>query len=108
MQAVIADSMLAAGSMFFVFLYMAFHTNSLFLSFAGLIAIILAVPGAYVVFSFAAKSQEISIAFFLSLFLVVGFGSDVVFVYTDFFKASIEECKPMADRVIFTYRYGGK
>ena len=80
------DIQLASGSMAFVLLYLLIHTQSVFLSIAALITIIMSVPLSYVVFAFLSGTQSMSIASFLSLFLVVGLGADVVFVYTDFWR----------------------
>jgi predicted RND superfamily exporter protein len=49
-----------------------------------------------------------SIASFLSLFLVVGLGSDVIFVYTDFWRDSSSVTVREVDRLVWTYQKAGK
>lgn len=108
LQALRSDIMLAAGSMTFVFLYMLFHTRSIFLSSFALLLIGLSVPLSYVVFLVLAQSQTMSIASFLSLFLIVGLGADVVFVYTDFWMKAEKMNVSEAERFAYTYKEAGK
>mmetsp|Transcript_45330 Transcript_45330/g.107862 ORF Transcript_45330/g.107862 Transcript_45330/m.107862 type:complete len:1589 (-) Transcript_45330:100-4866(-) len=108
MQTLVGDLYLAIGSMSFVLAYMVFHTRSCFLSFCGLITIFLSVPVSYVVFAMLAETSQMSIASFLSVFLVVGLGADVVFVYTDFWRDSEHITKKEALRMEWTYRHAAK
>jgi len=108
MQTLLDDLKLAIGSMLFVLGYMVFHTRSFFLSICGLITIFLSVPVSYVVFALIAESNQMSIASFLSVFLVIGLGADVVFVYTDFWRDSESISKNQAVRMEWTYRHAAK
>lgn len=98
----------AGGSMAFVLLYLAFHTNSAMLSILGLITVFLAVPLAYVFFSLMSGSSKMSIASFVSVFLIFGLGTDVVFVYNDFWRESVMHHDNEVDRLSWTYRKAGK
>eukprot|EP00931_Biecheleriopsis_adriatica_P056919 TRINITY_DN3375_c0_g1_i1.p1 TRINITY_DN3375_c0_g1~~TRINITY_DN3375_c0_g1_i1.p1 ORF type:complete len:1152 (+),score=185.49 TRINITY_DN3375_c0_g1_i1:103-3558(+) len=110
MSALTNDILLASASMLFVLLYMIGHTGSVLLGFVGLIIIASAIPFAYVIAAVITGNQVLSLASFLSLFLVVGIGSDVVFVYSDFWQASAEmpSCKTEKDRLIWTLKTAGK
>jgi len=108
MQALLNDIFLAAGSMLFVLAYVVFHTRSVFLSFMGIGIVLFSVPFSYVVFAVTAGTQTMSIASFLSLFLIVGLGSDVIFVYTDFWRDSVRKKDDEAGRIVWTLFYAGK
>lgn len=94
--------------MFFVLLYMVLHTKSLLLSLMGLVIIGLSVPFSYVVFALFTGSNVLSIASFLSLFLIVGLGSDVVFVYSDFWQESKQFRQDLESRLAWTLWHAGK
>jgi hypothetical protein len=108
LQTLMGDNWLAAGGMGFVFFYLLFHTQSIFLSMAALFLIMLSLPLSYVVFAVLAGTTTMSIASFLSLFLVVGLGSDVVFVYTDFWHDSGKYRTSEVERLAWTLRVAGK
>lgn len=109
MQELMADVYLAFASIAFVLLYILFHTGSVMLSILGLLQIVIAVPLSYVFFSILAQTKTMSIASFLSLFLIVGLGSDVVFVYTDFWRESAHLAdNSLPSRVLWTYERAGK
>eukprot|EP00913_Durusdinium_trenchii_P001822 g1688.t1 len=84
----LGDLVLAGGSITFVLVYLILHTHSILLGVMGLLIIVGAIPISYVVFAVVTGSNKMSIASFLSVFLIVGLGSDVVFVYTDFWADS--------------------
>lgn len=100
------DIMFAAGSMAFVLLYMLNHTRSPMLSICGLGVVFLSIPSAYTLFAVMSNSAELTLASFLSLFLIIGLGSDIVFVLTDFWRQSAE-METRLQRLIYTYRNGG-
>jgi hypothetical protein len=102
------DLYLAAGSMVFVILYMLFHTKSLLLSLVGFLVIILSIPTAYAVFAMTTGQTTMSIASFLALFLVIGLGSDVVFIYTDFWRNSEKIADDVPTRLSWTALHAGK
>jgi hypothetical protein len=108
MQTLYGDVYLAGWSMVFVLLYLICYTRSIFLGITGIILILLAVPFAYVVLAVLSGVTKLSVASFLSLFLVVGLGSDVIFVYSDFWRASAQYHTSISDRFMFTQRCAGK
>jgi len=99
------DLVLAGGSMGFVLFYLLVHTRSILLSVSSLLVILLSVPFSYVLFAICTGTQEMSIASFLSLFIIVGFGSDVVFVYADIFRDAPGTSQ---ERLAYTYHHAGK
>eukprot|EP00928_Gymnodinium_smaydae_P031132 TRINITY_DN22957_c0_g5_i1.p1 TRINITY_DN22957_c0_g5~~TRINITY_DN22957_c0_g5_i1.p1 ORF type:complete len:1206 (+),score=173.87 TRINITY_DN22957_c0_g5_i1:93-3620(+) len=110
MQIISGDLALAAGSITFVLIYLMIHTRSIILAFIGLITVFMSVPLAYVLFAFLSGSTKLNIATMLSLFLVVGLGADVVFVYTDFWRDSAAETRSedTRRRALWTYQMAGK
>jgi hypothetical protein len=110
MDALWNDVKLAGGAMGFVLFYLIVHTQSLFLGLMSLIIVFMAVPVAYVLFAILSGSSTMSLASFLSLFLVVGLGSDVVFVYTDFWRKAERDTAldTEADMMLWTLMYAGK
>lgn len=108
MQTLQGDIALAAGSMIFVLLYIICHTRSVFLGIMGIILMLLAVPFSFVLFAIISGTTKLSIASFLSLFLVVGLGSDVIFVYTDFWRDSLQFHTRIEDRFLWTQKNAGK
>eukprot|EP00929_Paragymnodinium_shiwhaense_P037058 TRINITY_DN19809_c0_g1_i1.p1 TRINITY_DN19809_c0_g1~~TRINITY_DN19809_c0_g1_i1.p1 ORF type:complete len:1679 (-),score=364.81 TRINITY_DN19809_c0_g1_i1:165-5201(-) len=107
-QTLFADSLLAVASAIFVLLYLIMHTQCVVLGCGGLFIVSLAVPLAYIVFAVMVSTQRVSLASFLSLFLIIGLGSDVVFVYTDFWRDSKRYEKELSDRLVWTYMRAGK
>lgn len=108
MQALQGDLLWAMGSMFFVLFYLIMHTRSFFLGSVSLLTVVLAVPVAYVWFAILAGTTKMSIASMLSLFLIVGLGSDVVFVFTDFWRDSKDQFDSDERRLAWTYSHAGK
>lgn len=102
------DLFLAGGSMAFVLVYLILHTNSILLGCLGLMLIASAIPTSYVLFALVTGSNKMSIASFLSVFLIVGLGSDVVFVYTDFWADSRLRKVNYGSRMTWTLVHAGK
>lgn len=71
--------------------YVTMHVQSLMLSFLGILIVLLSLPLAYVIVSLFVGGGEIGVASFLAIFLVVGFGCDVLFIYTDYWRDSQEK-----------------
>lgn len=108
MDTLYSDSMYALGSFTFVWLYLFLHTRSPMLATMGLLLIFLSIPAGFAVFSIVAGSGRMTIASFLSLFLIIGIGSDMLFVYTDFWKQSLSYTRDEVKRLKFTYCQAGK
>ncbi|CAE7675160.1 PTCHD2, partial [Symbiodinium pilosum] len=87
--AVANDAMFAIMSYCFVLLYATLHTRSPFLALVGLFLVMLSIPATLAVFILASGSGEFSLMMCLSVFIVIGVGSDMLFVYTDFYKQSL-------------------
>jgi len=101
------DLMWAIGSITFVFCYMWAHTKRFYLSICALLIIFAAVPVGYVLTPVA----KTTIASFLSVFLITGVGSDVVFVFTDFWDQSrmvYQKPSELHLRVAFMISHAGK
>lgn len=103
MAAVGTDGTYALMSYVFVFLYAMIHTRSVVLSFCGLFLVMLSIPVALAVFMMASGSGEMSLMMCLSVFIVIGVGSDMMFVYTDFYKQSLEYSRDRVERIKYTY-----
>lgn len=101
------DIWLAIGSMVFVHVYLLFHTRSFLLSLIGPLLAALALPLSFVVCGLIFGTTTVSFASALALFLTVGFGADVILVYTDFWRASVRRRAKEADRLAWTYRHAG-
>jgi predicted RND superfamily exporter protein len=80
------DLLWAVGSVFFVVLYLYVHTRSVLVSICAFTIIFGAIPVAYVMVPMS-KTTMVS---FLSIFLTAGIGSDVIFVFFDFWVQSAE------------------
>jgi len=107
------DSTMAIGSFVFVFSYLWLHTRSLTLSLCSLIMMLGSIPMAFAL----APAMKITIASFLSIFVIVGIGSDVIFVYVDFWSqsaAAIQEqldakdTSVLAPRLAWTLSHAGR
>jgi len=88
MNTLMGDMYLAGGSMIFVLAYLTIHTRSMLLSFFSLFLVSITVPLSYVITAVLTGTTTMHVASFLSLFLIVGLGSDVVFVFTDYWRHS--------------------
>lgn len=103
-RAVVSDIPLAIGSACFIYVYMLVHTRSLLLAFFGPVLAVLSVPLTFIVCGVLFETTTVSFANFLAVFLAVGFGADVIFVYTDAWADSITYTESTANRLAWTYR----
>jgi hypothetical protein len=83
-----SDAQMAIGSCVFIWMYLTFHTRSPLISTVSLILVVLAIPVAFVTSSRLSGGSSLTGASFLSLFLIVGLGADVVLVFVASFEAS--------------------
>lgn len=102
------DMLLCIGSVALVCCYLLFHTRSVLLTVLGLIITISAVPMAYVVAAISTGTRTLNFTSFLAVFLVTGFGCDVIFVYTDFWQESSKYFDDLADRLVWCYARAGR
>jgi len=103
LAAVASDAKFAVMSYAFVMIYATLHTRSPFLALVGLFLVMLSIPATLAVFVLVSGSGEFSLMMCLSVFIVIGVGSDMLFVYTDFYKQSLLFSKEPVDRLKFTY-----
>jgi hypothetical protein len=82
------DRWFAIASFLFVVWYTWVHTGTLWLSAISLFVVFLSIPLAYVL----TPSSGTTIVSLLSLFLITGVGSDVVFVFNDMWRQSRGSC----------------
>jgi len=102
-RAVTGDIPLAIGSAVFIHLYMLFHTRSMLLALIGPILAMMSVPLTFIICAVFSGQTTVSFANFLAVFLAVGFGADVMFVYTDIWRESVRYAESPADRLAWTY-----
>ena len=77
-----SDLSFAIGSVAFVLLCLWFQLQALWMSFCCLVVILLSLPIAFVL----TPAEKLTATSFLALFLIVGIGSDTVFVYVDIWE----------------------
>lgn len=82
------DISIGFGAMAFVLVYLVFHTRSIFMSIMGISIVFLSIPASLVITATIGGVRELTVTFALSIFLVIGLGSDVIFVYNDFWQDS--------------------
>ena len=75
----------AAFAVGFVFLYMMFHTTSVFLAIFGMVQILMAFPIVYYVYYTHFEVHSMGIVNIMSLFVLCGIGTDDVFILVDTF-----------------------
>mmetsp|Transcript_30232 Transcript_30232/g.86638 ORF Transcript_30232/g.86638 Transcript_30232/m.86638 type:complete len:1324 (+) Transcript_30232:1-3972(+) len=109
-EALAGDFSLAIASLAFVCFYLLIHTRSVILSLLGPVIALLSVPLAYVICAMLFGATTVSFANFLALFLIVGFGADVIFVYTDCWRESAfhVENQDDAERLAWTFQRAAK
>lgn len=107
-QALENDIAFATGSMVFIFLYLLFHTRSIVLSLFGIVVCLSSVPLAYITVAVLFDIRTVSFTSFLALFLILGFGSDVIFVYKDYWQDSAAYSSNVEERLEWMYRRAAK
>lgn len=80
------DMALAMGSAAITTLAMVVHTRSLFITFIGLIQVILSFPLSYFVYTFLCQLDFFPFLNFIGVFVLFALGADNVFVATDKWK----------------------
>lgn len=98
------DVQWAIGSVVFITLYLWLHTGSILLAMCCLLIIFTAVPVAYVL----TPASTFTVASFLSFFLVIGIGCDVVFVFTDCWEQSYTVEKTRSRRLAWMLLHAGR
>ena len=102
--AVVNDIPLAIGSAIFILVYMLAHTRSLLLALLGPFLAMMSVPIAFIICAAFLGNTTVNFANFLAVFLAVGFGADVMFVYYDSWTQSEERWHSIPNRLSWTYQ----
>lgn len=85
---VVKDMLLAVGSFSFIFLFMLAMTGSLFLTSLGIFSIVSSFFIANLLYRFVFQYRYFGIFHVLSIFIILGVGSDNVFVFVDTWRAT--------------------
>lgn len=104
-QQVIYDLLLAGASFTFIFIFMLFQTQSLWITGWAVFSILTCFFGANLIYRVILDCRYIGIFHVLSVFIILGIGADDVFVFIDTWKASESKTfRDMAARMSFVYR----
>eukprot|EP01128_Nolandella_sp_AFSM9_P009260 TRINITY_DN587_c0_g1_i3.p1 TRINITY_DN587_c0_g1~~TRINITY_DN587_c0_g1_i3.p1 ORF type:complete len:1001 (-),score=200.14 TRINITY_DN587_c0_g1_i3:470-3322(-) len=106
-ELLLGDASLAIGSLMVVWLYMWFHTKSLYFSTLGMFQMIVSFPVTYFIHKIIYGFYWMGILNFLSLFILLGIGADDVFIIVDAWKQSHGAGKrvnsTLASKMTFTW-----
>jgi len=102
------DSILMAGALVVVLLYLLFHTRSIPLSGMGVAVIVLSKDLANVVFAYLVGARVSNVVQFLCTFLTVGIGTNILFVFSDSWWDSAQYVDGDVARLAWTYQHAGK
>ena len=106
---VVLDMMLAIASFMFIFLFMWLQTGSLWLTSWGIFGIISSFNITNLIYRVVFDYRYIGIFHVLSIFIILGIGSDNIFVFMDTWKQSgREEHESLAKRLSEVYKRAAK
>ncbi len=106
---VVLDMMLAVASFLFIFLFMWFQTGSLWITAFGIFSVISSFNIANLVYRVVFDYRYFGIFHVLSIFIILGIGSDNIFVFMDSWKQSHQSThKNMAMRLTTVYKRAAK
>lgn len=104
-EQVIYDLLLAGASFTFIFLFMLYQTQSLWITGWAVFSILSCFFGANFVYRMILDCRYIGIFHVLSVFIILGIGADDVFVFLDTWRGSDERGFPsLAAKLSFVYR----
>jgi len=103
-----SDTSFAGLSLLFVFCYVAFHTESCFLSGIGILGILLSLPIAFLFYNPVFGVEFFGSLHNLVVFIILGIGADDIFVFTDAWNQYPGDQKDLVGRMGFTYRRATK
>mmetsp|Transcript_25152 Transcript_25152/g.32682 ORF Transcript_25152/g.32682 Transcript_25152/m.32682 type:complete len:932 (-) Transcript_25152:127-2922(-) len=83
LEVVYGDFAFAVGSMLFVFLYMAWHTKSLYLALLGIFQVVASFVPGFFIYRLIFQVNYFQTLHMLAIFVILGVGADNVFVFTD-------------------------
>lgn len=106
---VILDMLLAVASFIFIFLFMWFQTGSLWITSWGIFSVISSFNIANLIYRVVFDYRYFGIFHVLSIFIILGIGSDNIFVFMDSWKQSHHKTyKNMAMRLTTVYKRAAK
>ena len=106
---VLLDMLLAIASFVFMFLFMWLQTESLWLTVWGVFSILSSFNIAVLIYRVVFDYRYIGIFHILSIFIILGIGSDDIFVFMDTWKQSRSQSfKTLADRLSSVFRRAAK
>ena len=106
---VILDMMLAVASFVFIFIFMWFQTGSLWITAWGIFSVISSFNIANLIYRVVFDYQYFGIFHVLSIFIILGIGSDNIFVFMDSWKQSEHSAhKTLAMRLTTVYKRAAK
>lgn len=99
------DMMLAIGSVSFIFLFMLFHTRSLWITSWGVFSILTSFLGTNLIYRIVFDYRYLGFFHVLTIFIILGIGADDLFVFYDMWRNSAsEKYKSLAHRLADVYR----
>ena len=106
---VVVDMMLAVASFVFIFIFMWFQTGSLWLTSWGIFGIISSFNITNLIYRVVFDYRYIGIFHVLSIFIILGIGSDNIFVFMDTWKQSrVRSFKSLAHRLSHVFKRAAK
>ena len=102
------DLMYTTASIFFVFCYITYHCQSIFLGAMGMLQIVLTLPAALFVYRMIFMISFFNQLHILAIYLVLGIGADDIFVFVDAWRQSAALFSHSADRMDYTWRRASK
>lgn len=106
---VVLDMMLAVASFVFIFLFMWFQTGSLWITSWGIFSVISSFNIANLIYRVVFDYRYFGIFHVLSIFIILGIGSDNIFVFMDSWKQSHNTTyKNLAMRLTTVYKRAAK
>eukprot|EP00927_Polykrikos_kofoidii_P028065 TRINITY_DN24564_c0_g1_i1.p1 TRINITY_DN24564_c0_g1~~TRINITY_DN24564_c0_g1_i1.p1 ORF type:complete len:1660 (-),score=318.38 TRINITY_DN24564_c0_g1_i1:106-5085(-) len=105
LRAMAGDLTWAIGAYVFVFVYATLHTRSPILAIVGQLIVMTSIPCSAGIFKVASRASELSAAMLLAVFIIVGIGSDMLFVYTEFWKQSLSHTRDPVRRMRHLYAH---
>jgi len=105
------DAMLAIASLLFVFAWLRINTRSWFLSFIGILEIMLSIPVSWFIYNTIFQIKFFAFLNSLSIFIVAAIGADDIFIFLDAYNQSAhrnpENLMSLQARMSWVYRRTG-
>ena len=101
-RTILADLLLAVGSLIFILIVMTLHTGSLFLGCAGLFQVLMSFPVTLGIYSAIFRVKLFSLLQVAGVFIILGIGADDVFILTDAVKQLRKSTSSISQRELFS------